>query len=166
MKIASAPQFNLNKLPQNDKPQAPATPPKPDQVDLNGQNDEPKTSYGRVAVLGGCAVGGAALGALAGLHGGLAAEAIAVASIPALAVAGGLLGGIAFEAFGPSSSEYRAIGGGILGAAVGGAAGIAQSFLSGTGSPVLAATLGVSGALLGSLVAFKALAPKSEEPKQ
>lgn len=165
MKITAAPQFTLNKLPQNDKPQAPATPPKPDQVDLNGQSPEPKISYSRVAVLGGCALGGAALGAAAGLHGGFVAEAVALCSIPGLAVGGAILGGVAFEKFGPSSSEYRAIGGGILGAVVGAGAGIAQSFLTGTGGPVLAATLGVSAALAGSLVAFKALA-KSEQPPQ
>jgi hypothetical protein len=162
MKIASAPQFTLNKLLQNNKPQAPATPPNPDQVNLNNQQDpEPKVSYSRVAILGAGALGGAALGAAAGLHGGFLAQAVAMSSIPGLAVGGAILGGIAFEKFGPSSSEYRAIGGGIAGAVVGAGAGIAQSFLAGSGSPVLAATLGVSAALAGSLVAFKALG-KSE----
>lgn len=91
---------------------------------------------------GASVLGGAALGAAAGLHGGVLAAAVATCTIPALAVAGALLGGVAFEALGPSSSENRAIGGAIVGAAVGAGAGIAQSFLAGTGSPVLAAPLG------------------------
>lgn len=162
MKVSAAPQFTLNKIPQNNKPQAPSTPPKPDQVDLNGDHSQPKISYTRVALAGGCVLGGAALGAAAGLHGGFVAEAVALCSIPGLAVGGAILGGIAAEKFGPSSSEYRAIGGGMVGGLLGAGAGITQSFLTGTGSPVLAATLGVSAALMGGLIAFKAAA-RSEQ---
>ena len=166
MKISSTPQFTLNKVPQNNKPQPPATPPKPDLVDLN-QNPapEPKTSYGRVAILGPGLVGGAALGAAAGYHGGFLAEAVALCSIPGLAVGGALLGGIAAEQFGPSSSDYRAIGGAMVGGLLGAGAGITQSFLTGAGGPVLATTLGVSAALMGGLMAFKALS-KPEQPPQ
>ncbi len=156
MKVTAAPQFTLNKMPQNNKPQAPATPPKPDQVDLNGQNPEPKISYPKVAVASACVLGGGALGVAAGLHGGFVAEAVALCSIPGLAVGGAILGGIAAEKFGPSSSEYRAIGGGMVGGLLGAGAGVAQSFLTGSGSPVLAATLGVSAALMGGMMAFKA----------
>ncbi|MBS2033777.1 hypothetical protein JST97_02265 [bacterium] len=166
MKISTAPQFTLNKVPQNNKPQAPATPPKPDQVELNqGQQPEPSVSYGRVATLGAGLVGGAALGAAAGFHGGFLAEAIAVCSIPGLAVGGALLGGIAAEQFGPSSSEYRAIGGAMVGGLLGAGAGVTQSFMTATGGPVLAATLGVSAALMGGLMVFKALA-RPEQPPQ
>ena len=116
MKVSAAPQFTLNKVPNNNKPSVP-TPPKPDQVELGGGQppQEPKISHTKIAVAGASVLGGAALGAAAGLHGGILAGALATCTIPALAVAGALLGGVAFEALGPSSSENRAIGGAIVG---------------------------------------------------
>lgn len=159
MKISTSPQFPLRTLDQ--KPPSQETPAqKPDQIQLSGdENPNPEPPKGirwsNVAVAGGFVAAGAAVGAAAGMYGGLPAELVALGSVPGLALAGGLIGGVVAEKFGPSSSEYRAIGGLMIGGLVGAGAGLAQAFLVSGGGPVAATTLGISGGLMGLAGLFK-----------
>ncbi|MBI3924491.1 MAG: hypothetical protein HY319_03030 [Armatimonadetes bacterium] len=131
----------------------PQDPPAPaDQVEPGDSNPSSQTNWSNVAFLAGTTALGAAAGVYGGLNTGILSELIGLAMVPGAAVAGGIMGGIGAEQLltEKTAGEYRAVGGLIIGGLVGAAAGIVQAGFAGeVASPILATTMGITGGLCG-----------------